>query len=85
MRCGLPIVEGAGPEQQPTRERNPLEFSGLGEASDEVEGENDEERDIPGMEPQEMKNEFWAQIKKIKKTDQGLLAKLQTQEHFYQR
>lgn len=63
MRCDSPIVEGAGPKQQPTRERNPFVFSGLGEASDEVECENDEERDVPGTKPREMRNEFWVQIK----------------------
>lgn len=60
-------------------------FSGLGEASNEVEGENDEERDIPEIQPREMINEFLVKIKKKRKEkDQSLLAKLQTQEHFNQ-
>lgn len=63
MQCDSPIVEGAGAKQQPTGERNPFVFSGLGEASDEVEGENDEKRDVPGMKPRKMINEFRVQIK----------------------
>lgn len=63
MCCDSPVVQGAGPEQQPARERNLSVFSGLGKASDEVEGENDEERDIPGIKPRETMNEFWVKIK----------------------
>lgn len=45
-----PIVEGAWPEQQPTRDGHRPLFFGLGEASAEVEGQDDEEWNIPGME-----------------------------------
>lgn len=45
-----PIVEGAWPEQQPTRDGHRLLLFGLSEASAEVEGQDDEERNIPGME-----------------------------------
>lgn len=44
-----PVVEGTWPEQQPTRNRNQVLFFGLGEASTEVEGQDDEEWNIPGM------------------------------------
>lgn len=64
MWCDSPVVQGAGPQQQPTTERDPFVFSGLGKASGEVEGEDDEERDVPGMKPREMINEFW--VKKIR-------------------
>lgn len=53
--CDSPIVEGAGPEQQPARDRNPLVFFGLGKAPDEVKGQNDEERNIPGTAPRDRK------------------------------
>lgn len=45
-----PIVEGAWPEQQPTRDGHRLLFFGLGEAAAEVEGQDNEERNVPGME-----------------------------------
>lgn len=44
-----PVVEGAWPKQQPTRDRNRFLFFGLGEASTEVEDQDDEEWNIPGM------------------------------------
>lgn len=53
--CDSPIVEGAGPEQQPARDRNPLVFFGFGKASDEVKGQNDEERNIPRIKPTDRK------------------------------
>lgn len=44
-----PVVEGAWPEQQPTRNGYQVLFFGLGEASTEVEGQDDEEGNIPGI------------------------------------
>lgn len=53
--CDSPIVEGAGPEQQPATDRNLLVFFGFGKAPGEVKGQNDEERNIPGIIPRDRK------------------------------
>lgn len=45
-----PVVEGAWPEQQPTRDGHRLLLFGLGEAAAEVEGQDNEEWNVPGME-----------------------------------
>lgn len=42
-----PIIEGTGPKQQPTRNRNWLLFFDLGEASSEVDEKNSEEWNVP--------------------------------------
>lgn len=42
-----PIVEGAGSQQQPTRDRNLLTFFSFREAAGEVDEQNDKERNIP--------------------------------------
>lgn len=49
-----PIVESAWHEQQPPRDGHRLLFFGLGEASAEVEGQDDEEWNIPGMEKEKL-------------------------------
>lgn len=45
-----PIVECAWPEQQPARDGHRVLFFGLGEAAAEVEGQDNEEWNVPGME-----------------------------------
>lgn len=43
----VPVIECTWPQQQPTRDRERFLFFGFGEASTEVEGQDDEERNIP--------------------------------------
>lgn len=45
----VPVIECTWPQQQPTRDRKQFLFFGLGEASTEVEGQDNEERNIPWM------------------------------------
>lgn len=48
-RKHAPIVKSAWSQQQPTRDGHRLVIFGFGEASAEVEGQDDEEWNVPGM------------------------------------